>query len=202
VGHAAPGACGRTSHPTDTSGAPRQHYEPTAQSVAARKHPCVIGFTDYTAAYEPWKAIDGNLATAWVEGVAGPGIGETLTLDLPGTAQITHIGIAVGYDSDQETFAANNRVQRIALTFSSGYHIDQTFHDVRGRQEGTITPPEEWLAETDTLTIAIADVYPGTRYDDTPIAAVDTNLTSKRQTSTNHEDHEDHEDYAGPRRAG
>ncbi len=147
--------------------------QPRNLSPHASTHASSVLPADHTATYEPWKAIDGNLATAWVEGVAGPGIGETLTLDFPGMAQITHIGIAVGYDSDQETFAANNRVKRIALTFSSGYHIDQTFHDVQGRQEVTITPPEEWLAETDTLRIVIADVYPGTRYDDTPIAEVE-----------------------------
>jgi hypothetical protein len=153
--------------PTPTTSQPR-NLSPQASARASSVLPA-----DRTASYEPWKAIDGNLATAWVEGVRGPGIGETLTLDFPDTVEITHIGIAVGYDRDQETFVANNRVRRAAITFSSGYHIDQSFRDVRGRQEFTINPPEEWLAEADSLTIAITDVYPGAHYDDTPIAEVE-----------------------------
>jgi hypothetical protein len=128
--------------------------------------------TDEAAAYWPWYAVDGSLETAWVEGAQGPGIGETITLTFPGKLKVEYIGMDIGYDSSEAAFFANNRIKRVAITFSSGYHIDHVFDDERGVQMFDITPPETTLAETTIVRIVIADVYRGTSYDDTCVSEI------------------------------
>lgn len=128
---------------------------------------------DSVASYEPEQAIDGQRATAWVEGVEGAGSGEYLMLTFPREVVVERIGVDVGYDSDATTFYNNNRVKRVAITFSSGYHMDHTFEDVWGVQYVDVTVPEPHLAETTSLKIVITEVYAGERYNDTPIAEVE-----------------------------
>jgi hypothetical protein len=128
---------------------------------------------DIAARYAPAYAIDGQRSTAWVEGVPGNGTGEFLLLTFPQVVVVERIGLDVGYDSDASTFYDNNRVKRVAITFSSGYHIDRTFDDVWGVQYFEVAVPQQHLAETTSIKVVITDVYPGEQYDDTPIAEIE-----------------------------
>jgi LysM repeat protein len=47
--------------------------------------------TDRYGQYQSWMAVDGARDTAWVEGVAGPGIGQWLTLTFRGTIECGHL---------------------------------------------------------------------------------------------------------------
>ena len=60
--------------------------------------------------------MDGALETSWVEGVAGPGVGEWIQLSFPGTVEIYYINLDVGYDRDADIFYANNRIKRATLS--------------------------------------------------------------------------------------
>ncbi len=118
--------------------------------------------------YDPVKAIDGDPATSWVEGVTGAGIGEQLTLTFPRPIVITRFGIRVGFDRDDNIFYKNHRVHRARLLFSGGVSQDVQFQDRRGIQYLSIAS-----VATTSIVIVIEDVYPGSTYDDTPIAEVE-----------------------------
>ena len=117
--------------------------------------------------YGPEKAIDGNLSTSWVEGVGGPGIGESLTLDFRHPVHVTRFGIDVGYDRDDQVFEKNYRVKKVRLGFSDGSSSELSFEDRRGIQ--FINVPEKI---TGKIEIVILEVYPTGKYEDTPISEV------------------------------
>lgn len=63
--------------------------------------------------YGPEKALDGNPATAWVEGGAGPGIGESYYLavtDIPEALEFVN-----GYAQNPDLFAKNHRVAELRV---------------------------------------------------------------------------------------
>jgi hypothetical protein len=103
-----------------------------------------------------------------VEGVAGPGIGEQLKLVFPQPISVTRLGVDVGFDRDEPIFYANNRVRRARLLFSDGSTQSVEFLDRRGIQYVASAG-----VTTTFITIVIDDVYPGSKYDDTPIAEVE-----------------------------
>lgn len=129
--------------------------------------------SDTVASYIPAMAIDGQRSTAWVEGADDAGIGEFLLLTFSQPVVVERMGLDVGYDSNASMFYANNRVKRVAITFSSGYHMDRTFDDIWGVQQFDVMVPEQHLAETTSIKVVITDVYPGEQYNDTPIAEIE-----------------------------
>jgi hypothetical protein len=128
--------------------------------------------TDPGGQYQPWMAMDGALETSWVEGVAGPGIGEWFMLTFRGTAEISYINLDVGYDRDADSFYANNRIKRATLTFSSGEQIDVTFSDTRGMQMIDLAQVAGSNIETNSVKLVIEEIYPGSEYDDTCLAEI------------------------------
>lgn len=62
--------------------------------------------------YSPKRAFDNNIETAWVEGVAGHGIGEQILFIIPGNAK--EIKIFPGYGKEN-VFYVNNRVKTATL---------------------------------------------------------------------------------------
>lgn len=60
-----------------------------------------------THAYSPRNAFDGNSATAWVEGGAGPGDGEWIEVEFPKELPVDGIAIQPGYRKSPSTFANN-----------------------------------------------------------------------------------------------
>ena len=123
---------------------------------------------DRWGTYHALSAIDGTLSTPWVEGVAGPGIGEWIMLTFPGTIEVHRIGLDVGYDRDEDIFFANNRLKRATITFSNGDHIELAFFDTRGVQMRDIAP-----VATTSVKVVIDEVYPGSRYEDTCLAEIE-----------------------------
>jgi hypothetical protein len=118
--------------------------------------------------YDAFYAMDGKSSTAWVEGAAGHGIGESLTFKLSRPMTITRIGVTGGFELDATTYAANNRVEQLTLVFADGSEQSVTLGDERGMQYHDITP-----IRTDKVSLVIASVYAGTSFDDTPIAEVE-----------------------------
>jgi hypothetical protein len=129
--------------------------------------------TDHGGQYQSWMAIDGMLETAWVEGVAGPGVGEWIQLDFPGTAEIHSVNLDVGYDRDADIFYANNRIKRATFIFSSGEQVETTFSDSRGMQTIVLARAPGPNIETTFIKMVIEEVYPGSMYDDTCLAEIE-----------------------------
>ena len=128
--------------------------------------------TDRGGQYQSWMATDGALETSWVEGVAGPGIGEWFMLTFPSAVEISHVDLDVGCDSDVEIFYANNRIKRATLIFSNGEQIDVTLPDFRGMQTIDLAYIFGPNIETIFVKLVIQEVYPGSKYDDTCLAEI------------------------------
>ena len=129
--------------------------------------------SDRGGTYHAFSVIDGALSTPWVEGVAGPGVGEWIMLTFPGTIEVFGIGLDVGYDRDEDIFYANNRIKRVALIFSNGEQIEVTLSDTRGVQMIHLARAPGPNVETTFVKVVIEEVYPGSRYDDTCLAEIE-----------------------------
>jgi serine/threonine protein kinase len=70
--------------------------------------------------YEPEKALDGSMMTAWVEGVKGPGIGEWIRFDFGKEVKLRRIFIAPGYFKSPQIWQKNNRIAVAVFYFSDG----------------------------------------------------------------------------------
>ena len=138
--------------------------------------------------YAAERAFDGDLATSWVEGVDGPGLGQKLAFALPvGAAAIS---VVPGY-GDETYYGLNNRVRTARLTLfdlgsawgapgnwirveaSPAGSAELRFEDVLRPQRFELpaaTRPAN--ADLRIAVIEITDVYPGNRWDDTCIAEV------------------------------
>lgn len=141
--------------------------------------------------YSPVNVSDGDPATAWVEGTAGPGIGEFIRLgidpyekEVSGFYGIKRIGIINGYARDKELYFANNRVK--SIEFSHTFSVLGDYHQIRDQPVIGIQPYVFDLDESmeyqflefprpvpvSEFTLTILDVYPGSRWDDTCIAEI------------------------------
>jgi hypothetical protein len=129
--------------------------------------------TDRWGQYQAWMATDGVLGTAWVEGVAGSGIGEWIELRFPGTVEIHSIRMDIGYDKNADVFYKNNRIKRVTLVFSTGEQLELGFADGRGMQEIPLVRAPGSNIETTSVKVVIEDVFPGWKYDDTCLAEIE-----------------------------
>lgn len=117
--------------------------------------------------------------TAWVEGVEGPGIGQTLTYTFTNKCpRITHMHIHTGYTKDEITWIKNNRVRTLELSINGESIAKLQLADTRAQQSFNfeafgLGPLGRRADGKDlTLTFKILDVYPGTTYDDTAITEI------------------------------
>lgn len=110
--------------------------------------------------------IDNNRATAWVEGVDGGGIGQSLMVTFDGLRKIDLVKIVNGYAKNSEIFLKNNRVRQLVVETSGGLRQVVTLMDRDQRQ--TLDLPD--LGEIGWISFEINSVYPGTKYDDTAIS--------------------------------
>jgi YARHG domain/F5/8 type C domain len=110
--------------------------------------------------YSPEKAVDGDLSTAWLEGAAGPGIGEWIRFDFGHEVRLERIVIAPGYFKSPQVWAKNNRVANATFSFSNGVARSFAFPDRMEKQTlelGGVTT--RWVQ------IQIGGVYFGTDPD-------------------------------------
>ena len=115
-------------------------------------------------AYGP-EQVTGSEEGAWCEGVAGPGVGEAITLYQDPPMVIGSLSFVNGYAKNEQTFRANGRVKRARIDTSGGYSKEITLKDT-AQFESIKLPPSRltWVKLT------ILDVYPGSRHSDTCIS--------------------------------
>ncbi len=111
--------------------------------------------------------LDENLATAWMEGAEGSGLGEWVRFDFGEPIVLTRIELANGYQKDEERFQGNIRVRSLKLEYSNGSTqlvdlLDTT--DTQGVR--TRSEPTEWLKLT------ITAVYPDYVWEDAALSEV------------------------------
>ena len=129
---------------------------------------------------------DGKYDTAWVEGIKGPGIGQWIELDLD-KVSLSAIGIMNGYTKNSNLYYANNRIKKLKLeiqwdnwgTQDGGRDSVEIQLEPKQFKELNLNAPApfiSWLADfgdgynrAQQIRLTILDVYPGKKYDDTPI---------------------------------
>jgi hypothetical protein len=116
--------------------------------------------------YGPWNLFDGRPSTAWVEGEAGNGEGQILTLTYASERLLTALSITNGYNKSERLYGRNSRPKAIRLIFSDGTQRTVSLEDRMGPQELVIDPPVRAKA----VTVEIRSVYRGSKYTDTAIS--------------------------------
>ncbi|HSE09215.1 MAG TPA: hypothetical protein VLB29_11175 [Nocardioidaceae bacterium] len=126
-----------------------------AQSVDAAGTP---------ATYEPAKAFDSDLSTAWR--CDGSGKGQRFTITLPQETTVAELGMVPGYAktdpvSGADRYAENNRITKVRWRFDDGTTFVQRMKgSAADRSMRTIRIPE---TSTTTLVIEILRSKPGPR---------------------------------------
>jgi hypothetical protein len=177
----------------------------------------------FNSRYSVLNVVDGNYATAWVEGANGNGVGEAIYISLP--QNFSTITLHSGYGKSLALFKQNNRVKSLKATlyvginpmgyvteiayifktqpFTSSFEIEladldtlQTFRipilanelkrfseQVKDRYFEKYSEPIYQMAYI--LKLEIADVYQGTKNNDTCISEIffnDSYITDYRKT--------------------
>ena len=129
--------------------------------------------------YVAKNAHDLNYKTAWVEGVEGDGIGESLTYHFPPeNPRITKIIIVNGYVKSEKTWRENSRVKQLKMYLNEEAFAILNLADTRAEQSFSFEPignaDRENLTEQPrwTMRFEIMDVYKGDKYADTAITEI------------------------------
>ncbi|SRR6056297_3523545 len=117
--------------------------------------------------------IDGS-SRSWVEGVKGPGVGESIFIDFKAPVKVSYFYIKNGF-GDPKWYGANHRVKELQVE-STGRISDNfdkktftvTLKDTGNMQE--IHLPEKVLCRGFKFTIK--SVYRGSKFDDTCISEI------------------------------
>lgn len=118
--------------------------------------------------YQPGNVLDQSLATAWSEGVSGPGTGQWIRFDFNREVRLKRIIITPGYFKTPELWKQNNRLASATFHFSDGTSRGFAFPDRMVEQK-----LEVGGIKTSWVRLEINDVYPGTvDAEDTPISNV------------------------------
>ncbi len=120
------------------------------------------------------------LDTAWAEGVPGTGIGESIELCqmYRGTGEeiftFTELCIVNGYAKNETGWEENGRVKVLRVYFEDKYLGELTLLDTRQPQYIDLTPFQLQVANGGeaTFRFEIAEVYEGSRYEDTCITGI------------------------------
>ena len=113
-------------------------------------------------AYHPGYLFDGRLDFGWVEGVKGPGLGESMALTFAAPLTITAIEVWNGYQRSDDHFKKNARAKKVTITVDGAEPIELALKDAQGSQKLMLPKP----VNTKSLTLTIKEAYPGTKYDD------------------------------------
>ncbi len=122
-------ATGDTAGTGSTEGEPPAAYDGPVQAVGitGSTATCHAGGSVDAAGnrvtYEPARAHDSDLSTAWR--CPGDGRGERLTLTLPDSTVVAQVGLVPGYAktdpvSGEDRYAQNNRITRVRWHFDDG----------------------------------------------------------------------------------
>jgi hypothetical protein len=126
-----------------------------------------------TVSYWVDNLFDGNPETSWAEGVPGHGIGEYILINFNQPVTVSRVGMIIGYakfknDQYGDRFTGNSRVRSVNIQTNENEAIQHTFQDNRSLQYAPVQK-----TNVTQLRIAITDVYPGERWDDTNISELE-----------------------------
>ena len=120
----------------------------------------------------PENLYDGDVSTAWIEGIWGPGIGESITFQYEYPMRFRRIMITNGYAKSSDLFYKNGRVKELLVEAADGIKYTFTLED--SMQEQSIGLP--YAIDTSWIKFTIQSVYPGTVYSDATISEMGIDL--------------------------
>lgn len=124
--------------------------------------------SEYDMTHSPDRAVDGDIATAWVEGKEGQGEGEALVFTFPEKYLVSGFTINAGYQKNDDLYYKNSRPAVIRLSYSDGRSEEYTLEDINGAQTFNLNEP----VATNSITLTIVSVFGGWKYEDTVISEV------------------------------
>ena len=127
--------------------------------------------------YEAAHLLDGLRKTAWVEGVDGYGIGESITIrqkvvisDGEFPLQYTGVCIVNGYARTEKAWKNNARVEKLALYMNDQYLLADErkpqYFDLSSMNLSVDSGKET------VFKLVIEDVYAGAKYEDTALTGI------------------------------
>lgn len=124
--------------------------------------------SEYDMTHSADRLIDGDISTAWVEGMSGQGIRESVSVRFDDEYLINGIKINAGYQKNDELYNKNSRPAKIGIAFSDGTYEVHELDDVNNVQDIVFNKPV--FSKSNSL--IIEDVYSGTKYEDTAISEI------------------------------
>ncbi len=133
-----------------------------------------------TNAYHPNNVTLTDRQNAWAEGSEGVGIGESIELRQmymgPGAdrVNITRICIVNGYAKNKDIWEKNARVKELKVYYGEAYMGTITLEDCMEPQYIDVSGVNMTVSNgrEATFRFEIADVYPGTKYEDTCLTGI------------------------------
>jgi hypothetical protein len=120
--------------------------------------------------YTPANAHDFTLNTAWVEGAKGPGIGQYIEYTFyKGNPPVTTVILFNGYVKSEKAWMENARIKKIKLYVNGKPYAFLALKDVKSEQSFKIGELQNKTGPL-TLRFEIAEVYKGTKYEDTVLS--------------------------------
>lgn len=131
----------------------------------------------YEENYHPNYVLDGNPATAWVEGVDGDGAGQAITWTTSALSSVRTVTLRIrnGYQKSEALFKANGAPQAVRIHVQGGVEKAVTLTHTMGWQEITI---DNGGLPMRGITLTIDSTYPGTKYLDTCLSDVEVRVDS------------------------
>lgn len=113
----------------------------SASSVHSQMNDCV---------YYPENVTDSDLRTAWVEGAAGSGVGESITIQYNGTESFENYGVQIydGYCKSDQVFNSNSTPTRLKMLVNG-----TAVHEIGL----SVTMENQYVNYTDPITINPGD---------------------------------------------
>ncbi len=124
--------------------------------------------------YEPAKAHDFDMKTAWVEGKKDYGIGQFIEYSFPPKSpRVNRVIIYNGFQLNRKTWEDNSRVKIFKLYVNGSLHSFLSLKDVTGPQVFAIGPQgSDREGVSLKLRFEIAEVYEGKRWKDTAVSEI------------------------------
>ena len=132
--------------------------------------------------YIPKNMHDLNYETAWVEGVDGYGVGESVTYHFPPESpRITSLIVVNGYVKSEKTWKENSRVKKLKMYISDVPYVILNLEDTRKEQIFNVAPlgygdRKDWdklkAKPWWSIKFEIMEVYEGDKYDETAITEI------------------------------
>jgi len=126
-----------------------------------------------TLDYKADNVHDFSLRTAWVEGVNGYGVGQSLTFRFAKQSPpVTTVEIYNGYMKSDKVWQDNSRVKQLKLYVNNKPYALLNLKDIKSKQIFAIDTLQGVDKEL-YLKFEIADVYKGDKYDDVAISEIE-----------------------------